>query len=207
MMPDMDGLELCIEVKNTPATAQIPFILLSARGTIEQKTEGYEVGADAYIPKPFHINYLHVRIRKLLEYKSRMQHLIKDQHISTQFIDVDLEDADKKFLEALLKAIEKNLDEPELNAAMLEDALSISKMQLYRKLKSLAGMTPAEFIKRIRLKHAADMLVGSQYTVSEIIYKTGFNSKSYFFREFKKIYQYAPNEYRQRHFEANLPIS
>ena len=206
MMPDMDGLQLCAEVKNTPATAQIPFIILSARGTVENKAEGYEVGADAYIPKPFHINYLHVRIRKLLEYKLKMQHLIKDQHISTQFMDTDIEDTDKKFLESLLKVIENNLNEPDLNASMLEDALAISKMQLYRKLKSLTGMTPAEFVKRIRLKHAADMLLASQYTVSEIFYRTGFNNRSYFFREFKKIYQCAPNEYRQRQFEANMPI-
>ncbi|TDQ09891.1 hybrid sensor histidine kinase/response regulator transcription factor [Pedobacter metabolipauper] len=206
MMPDMNGLELCRKVKQTPATAQIPFVILSARGTEENKAEGYEVGADAYIPKPFQINYLHVRIRKLLDYQSRMQDLIKDQHITTQFMDADIADTDKKFLEALLRAIEENLNEPELNAAVLEEALSISKMQLYRKLKSLAGMTPAEFIKRIRLKHAADMLIASQYTVSEIFYRTGFNNKSYFFREFKKIYHCAPNEYRQQQYEENTPI-
>jgi len=106
----------------------------------------------------------------------------------------------------LLKVIEENLIEPELNAATLEDALSISKMQLYRRLKSLSGMTPAEFIKRIRLKHAADMLIASQYTVSEIFYRTGFNNKSYFFREFKKIYHCAPNEYRQQQYEENTPV-
>ncbi|EDM37209.1 two-component system sensor histidine kinase/response regulator, hybrid ('one-component system') [Pedobacter sp. BAL39] len=206
MMPDMDGLELCRAVKQTPALAQIPFVILSARGTEDHKTEGYEVGADAYIPKPFQINYLQVRIRKLLDYQERMQHLIKDQHITNQFMDADIADADKQFLEALLKAIEQNLNEPDLNAATLEDALSISKMQLYRRLKSLAGMTPAEFIKRIRLKHAADMLLSSQYTVSEIFYRTGFNNKSYFFREFKKIYRCAPNEYRQQYFEENTPI-
>lgn len=204
MMPDMNGLELCKIVKQTPATAQIPFIILSARGTEENKAEGYENGADAYIPKPFHINYLQVRIRKLLDYQERMQNLIKDQHISNQFMDTDIPDTDKHFLESLLKAIEENLNEPELNAAVLEESLSISKMQLYRKLKSLTGMTPAEFIKRIRLKHAADMLRNSQYTVSEIFYRTGFNNKSYFFREFKKLYQCAPNDYRQRQHENNL---
>ncbi|WP_342328873.1 two-component regulator propeller domain-containing protein [Pedobacter sp. FW305-3-2-15-E-R2A2] len=204
MMPDMNGLELCRTVKQTPAMARIPFVILSARGSEDHKTEGYEQGADAYIPKPFQINYLQVRIRKLLDDQLRMEHLIKDQHITNQFMDADIADTDKKFLEELLKVIEKNLNEPELNAATLEDALSISKMQLYRRLKSLAGMTPAEFIKRIRLKHAADMLVNSQYTVSEIFYRTGFNNKSYFFREFKKIYHCAPNEYRQQQYEENI---
>jgi Response regulators consisting of a CheY-like receiver domain and a winged-helix DNA-binding domain len=198
MMPGMNGLELCKTVKQTPAFSQIPFIILSARGTEENKAEGYEFGADAYIPKPFQINYLHVRIRKLLDYQARMKNLIKDQHITNQFMDADIADTDKKFLELLLSAIEQNLNEPELNAATLEQALSISKMQLYRKLKTLAGMTPAEFIKRIRLKHAADMLINSNYTVSEIFYRTGFNNQSYFFREFKKRYQCAPNEYRSQ---------
>lgn len=203
MMPDMDGLELCRTVKQTPAMAQIPFVILSARGSEDHKTEGYELGADAYIPKPFQINYLHVRIRKLLDNQARMDSLIKDQHITNQFVDADIAETDKKFLEALLKVIGNNLSEPDLNSATLEDALSISKMQLYRRLKSLAGMTPAEFIRRIRLKHAADMLIASQYTVSEIFYRTGFNNKSYFFREFKKIYRCAPNEYRQQQYEAN----
>jgi transcriptional regulator GlxA family with amidase domain len=114
----------------------------------------------------------------------------------------DIEDAEKACLESILQVIEKHLDDPELNATTIEKAIFISKMQLYRKLKTLAGMTPAEFIKRIRLKHAADMLLTSQFTVSEIIYRTGFNSKSYFFREFKKIYQLAPNEYRAKQYET-----
>lgn len=205
MMPDMDGLELCRTLKQTPAMAQIPFIILSARGSEDHKAEGYELGADAYIPKPFQINYLLVRIRKLLDYQERMANLIKDQHITTQFMDADIAETDKKFLESLLKVIENNLNEPELNSATIEDALAISKMQLYRRLKNLAGMTPSEFIKRIRLKHAADMLIASQYTVSEIFYRTGFNNKSYFFREFKKIYNCAPNEYRQQQYEENKP--
>lgn len=196
MMPDMDGLELCKYVKTAPATSHIPFIMLSAKSTEENKTEGYEIGADAYIPKPFHINYLLVRIRKLLDYRERMNTLIKDGNINNHFIDADLEQSDKEFLNALVKAVEDNLAEPDLDASKLEESLNISKMQLYRKLKALAGMTPSEFIKRIRLKHASVLLQNSKLTVSEIFYLTGFNNKSYFFREFKKIYHLAPNDYR-----------
>lgn len=203
MMPDMDGLALCNEVKNTPATAQIPFIILSARGTEENKQEGYEVGADAYILKPFNLDYLKLRIRKLLDYHTKMQNLIKDQNIASQFTDAGINESDRSFLESILKVIEGKLDESDLNASVIEDELAISKMQLYRKLKSVAGMTPAEFIKRVRLKYASDMLLNSQFTVSEIIYKTGFNSKSYFFREFKKIYHCAPNDYRARQYESS----
>jgi len=203
MMPDMGGLELCRHLKTAPATCHIPFIMLSAKGTEEHKTEGYETGADAYIPKPFHINYLQMRVRKLLDYRNRMNHLIKDRNINNQFIDVDLEQGDKEFLNALVKAVEDNLAESDLDASKLEEALHISKMQLYRKLKTLAGMTPSEFIKRIRLKHAAVLLQNSKLTVSEIFYMTGFNNKSYFFREFKKIYHLAPNDYRQKQHEGS----
>jgi len=203
MMPDMDGLALCRHVKTVPATCHIPFIMLSARGTEEHKTEGYETGADAYIPKPFHINYLQMRVRKLLDYRNRMNSLIKDRNINNQFIDVDLDQGDKEFLNALVKAVEENLAEPDLDASKLENTLCISKMQLYRKLKTLAGMTPSEFIKRIRLKHAAVLLQNSKLTVSEIFYLTGFNNKSYFFREFKKIYHLAPNDYRQKQYEES----
>ncbi|WP_421942529.1 hybrid sensor histidine kinase/response regulator transcription factor [Pedobacter sp.] len=204
MMPEMDGLDLCKYVKTAPATCHIPFIILSAKGSEEHKTEGYETGADAYIPKPFHVNYLQMRVRKLLDYRNRMNNLIKDGNINNHFVDVDLEQGDKEFLNALVKAVEDNLAESDLDASTLEAALCISKMQLYRKLKTLAGMTPSEFIKRIRLKHAAVLLQNSTLNVSEIFYKTGFNNKSYFFREFKKIYHFAPNDYRQKQHEGIL---
>ena len=203
MMPDMNGLELCRYIKTAPATCHIPFIMLSAKGTEESKIEGYETGADAYISKPFHVNYLQMRVRKLLDYRNRMNHLIKDRNINNQFVDVDLEQGDKEFLNALVNAVEDNLAETDLDASKLEDILCISKMQLYRKLKSLAGMTPSEFIKRIRLKHAAVLLQNSKLNVSEIFYLTGFNNKSYFFREFKKIYHLAPNDYRQKQHEGS----
>ena len=193
MMPDMDGLTLCNKVKNAPATCQIPFIILSAKGSVEHKTEGYEVGADAYIAKPFHIAHLMVRIRKLLEYRQRMHDLFRNnENITT----ADMPDTDKEFIQHLVRIIEEKLDEPELNAAILEKELAMSKMQLYRKLKTMTNMTPGEFIKHIRLKHAAHLLTSTQFTVSEIFYRTGFNNQSYFFREFKKRYLCAPNEYR-----------
>jgi YesN/AraC family two-component response regulator len=195
MMPDMDGLELCNRVKNAPATCQIPFVMLSARGSIDHSIEGYESGADEYIAKPFHVKYLQVRIRKLLEYREKLNEIFN----SNSQIDLsksDLPDADKEFISSLVGIIENHLDDVELNASVLEKELAMSKMQLYRKLKTMTNMTPAEFIKHIRLKHAAHMLVSTQLTVSEIFYRTGFNNQSYFYREFRKRYQCAPNEYR-----------
>jgi YesN/AraC family two-component response regulator len=195
MMPLMDGLELCNRVKELPATCQIPFILLSAKDSIEHKTEGYEVGADAYIAKPFQTAHLLVRIRKLLEYRKRMEELFKS-NATLNLETSDIPDADKIFIDSLVRIIEENLDDVELTAARLEKELSISRMQLYRKLKTITNMTPGEFIKNIRLRHAAHLLVATSLTVSEIFYRTGFNSQSYFYREFKKRYELAPNDYR-----------
>jgi len=196
MMPDMNGLEFCEKIKEAPATCHIPFILLSARGATEQKTEGYEAGADAYIAKPFHTEYLLVRIRKLLEYRKRMHDIFKKDNIYYEIEEEEIVDEDKTFLKNLVRFIEENIDDEKLGPEQLEKHMCMSKMNFYRKIKALSNMTPAEFIRHIRLKEAARLLTTTQLTVSEIFYKTGFNNQSYFFREFKKLYQCSPNEYR-----------
>jgi signal transduction histidine kinase/ligand-binding sensor domain-containing protein/DNA-binding response OmpR family regulator len=198
LMPNMNGLELCNKVKNVPATCHIPFILLSARGSEDHHMEGYEVGADAYIAKPFHTAHLKLRIRKLLEYRQKLHDLFADERAADLFGESGITNDDKAFLAKLMQIIEENLDEPELNAVFVEKAFSMSKMQLYRKLKTLTAMTPGEFIKHTRLKHAAQLLVSTHLSVLEIFYRTGFNNQSYFFREFKKRYNCAPNEYREQ---------
>ncbi len=197
MMPGMDGLALCDKVKNAPATCHIPFIILSAKGTIEQRNEGYEVGADAYIAKPFHPSHLLVRVRNLLEQRERL-HKRLQQADSIEGVIRTGNPEEERFLEPLVAHIMQHLEDPELNASILEEALSLSRMQLYRKLKTISGMTPSEFIRHIRLKHATDLLANTALTVNEIFYQTGFNNQSYFFREFKKHYGCSPNEYRSR---------
>ncbi|WP_207432182.1 hybrid sensor histidine kinase/response regulator transcription factor [Sabulibacter ruber] len=199
MMPEMDGLELCSRLKNTPETCHIPVVLLTARGTLEEKVEGYDAGADAYIPKPFHTAHLMVRVRKLLEYKNRLHQLFQKDSFSISLDEDQLENTDKEFLSKVLNRIEAHLDNPDMNAALLEKELMLSKMQLYRKLKALSAMTPAEFIKHVRLQKAAALLQNTNLSVSEIFYQTGFNNQSYFFREFKKRYECSPNEYRAHH--------
>ena len=196
MMPNMSGLELCNKMKNAPATCQVPFIILSSRGSEDHHMEGYEVGADAYITKPFQTAYLRLRIRKLLEYRQKLLDLFSNDKGTEMLVESDLIAGDKEFLTKMVKVIDENLGETELNAVFLEKTFNMSKMQLYRKLKTLTGMTPGEFIRNIRLKEAAHLLATTQLNVTEIFYRTGFNNQSYFFREFRKRYNYAPNEYR-----------
>jgi signal transduction histidine kinase/ligand-binding sensor domain-containing protein/DNA-binding response OmpR family regulator len=198
MMPNMNGLELCNKIKNELPTCQIPFILLTARGSEDHRIEGYEAGADAYIPKPFNTTHLKVRIRKLLEYRQKLHEIFKNNLSSDLLSETEIPESDKNFLLKLVKVIEQNLEDIELNAAFLEKEFCLSKMQLYRKLKTLTAMTPGEFIKHIRLKNTAQLLTTTNLTVTEIFYRTGFNNQSYFFREFKKRYNCAPNEYREQ---------
>jgi signal transduction histidine kinase/ligand-binding sensor domain-containing protein/DNA-binding response OmpR family regulator len=196
MMPDMDGLTLCKKVKNTPSTCHIPFLLLSARSTPDQKHEGYECGADAYVAKPFNTAHLLLRVRKLLDYQQQLHTLFSADAPATVNAEEIPNGTDKDFIVKVVEIIEKNISEQELNAALIEEQLSMSKMQLYRKMKSLTNMTPGEFIRQHRVRKAASLLVQTDLTVSEIFYQTGFNNQSYFFREFKKQYGCSPNEYR-----------
>ena len=207
MMPNMNGLELCNAMKNATTTCQIPFILLSARGSEDHRMEGYEVGADAYIAKPFNTAHLKIRIRKLLEYHQKLHNLFKENTTEKILDDAEIPDGDKAFLMKMVKIITEKLDEPELSATLLEKEFCLSKMQLYRKLKTLTGMTPGEFIRHLRLKQAAHLLINTNYNVSEIFFKTGFNNQSYFFREFKKRYNCAPNEYRSQQNNPLFPIT
>lgn len=204
MMPKMNGLELCHKIKETVSTCQIPFVLLSARGSQEQHMEGYEVGADAYIDKPFNAAHLKLRIRKLLEYREKLHNLFSNNQETDLYLlkEPEIEDADKSFLTSVVKLIEENIASQELTAAFLEKEVFLSKMQLYRKLKTLTNMTPGEFIKSIRLKTTANLLLNTNLNVLEIFYQTGFNNQSYFFREFKKRYQCTPNEYREQNHIA-----
>jgi DNA-binding response OmpR family regulator len=208
MMPNMNGLELCNKMKNAPATCQVPFIILSARGSEDHHMEGYEVGADAYIAKPFHTTHLKLRVRKLLEYREKLLNLFKGEEVSNVLVASDLATGDKDFLTKLVAVIDENISETSLNAVLLEKTFNMSKMQLYRKLKTMTGMTPGEFIKHIRLKQAANLLVSTSLNVTEIFYRTGFNNQSYFFREFRKRYNCAPNEYREQQTSlSQTPLS
>lgn len=198
MMPDFDGLQLCSMIKSTPESCHIPFVILSARGTLQQQTEGYELGADAYIPKPFQIEHLLIRVQNLLEYREKLHSFFNNSKQADLLGVNDINDSDKRFIEKAVGIIEDNLLE-DLDGAFLENALNLSKIQLYRKIKTLSNMSPTELIRHVRLQKSAVLLTTSDLTVSEIFYRTGFNNKTYFFREFKRVYNCSPNAYRGKH--------
>lgn len=197
LMSDMDGLSLCTKVKNNMATCHIPFLLLSARNSAEQKLEGFEAGADGYLTKPYNPASLIRKIKELIDYRENIQQVLnKDQYYQT-INHNGLKAEDQVFLNQVIKFISENMADTDLDAGQLEKELSLSRMSLYRRLMALTNMTPAEFIRHLRLRQAATLLRTTSLTVSEIYYQTGFNNQSYFYREFKKAYHTSPKEFRE----------
>ena len=197
LMPEMDGLELTSLIKTDINTSHIPVILLTAKAEMEHRIEGLEVGADSYIPKPFNPRHLMVRIEKLIASNERFRKSFRE-YITPQPRSELLEGltpVDQKLLTGLIDYIEENIQDSTLNADHLSVQISMSKTQLYRKIKALTGLTPHGLIKYLRLKKAANELKESEKTVSEIFYETGFNNRSYFYRSFKEAFGVPPGDY------------
>lgn len=198
IMPDMDGLTLCKKVKENIQTSHIPVILLTAKGEIENRIEGLQVGADSYIPKPFHPEHLFIRIEKLIE---RMEMIRKKFR---NFADLELTQLspgigarDDDFFSKITHCIQLHLCEPEFNADTIAEEVGMSKASLYKKVKTITSLTPHGLIKQYRLKKAADLLRNSGMSVSEVIFETGFNSRSYFYKSFNEMFHCHPKGFER----------
>lgn len=195
MMPRIDGCQLCLMVKNDLRTSHIPLILLTARTAEEQKLEGLETGADDYITKPFNFDILALRIKKLLEIRNKKQEKFKQQ-IEPNPSEITITSLDEKLITRAIEYVEKNIDRSELSVEELSHELGMSRVHLYKKLTSITGKTPVEFIRVLRLKRAAQLLRESQLNVSEIAYTVGFNNPKYFSKYFKEEFGILPSEYK-----------
>ena len=200
IMKGMDGIELTRRIKNDINTSHIPLIMLTAKAEIEDRIEGLEVGADSYIPKPFHPRHLMIRVEKLISRRELFRKTFSemDENISYSELLNGLTPFDQKIIRSLVEYIDKNLQLTDLNANSLAHHVAMSKTQLYRKIKALTGLTPHGLINNLRLKKAAKTLKLSQKTVSEVYYETGFNSRSYFYQTFKATYGVPPGDYKER---------
>lgn len=203
MMPELDGIELCEKIKSNNKTCHIPFIMLTAKDSVLHRIKGLESGANSYIPKPFHPDHLLVRIQKLLEEKELIRnHFLQDSFIEN-LTDISIDDDEKDFIQKVINLIQLNIENENLQSSFLEKKLGMSSSYLYRKIKQLIGFSPGDLIRTIRLKHAAELLQKSTLTVSEVCYKSGFNNRSYFYREFKKMYDCTPKNYQVK-YKSNL---
>ena len=193
MMPVMDGLQFCKQLKEDSITSHIPVILLTARSTEEQQMEGYEHGADAYITKPFNACLLVVRIYNLLKNRQTLKLADdgkkeeKQPKIATQ---------DKLFADALKDTFQKHMSNPELKMDELGDELGMSRVQLYRKVKALTGLSPVELLREMRLQKAYTLINTTTKSISQIAYDVGFNTPSYFSNCFKKQFGLYPTDLR-----------
>lgn len=196
MMPEMDGLELCRNIKGNLETSHIPIILLTAKNSTEDRIECYNAGANAYISKPFELKVLEARINNFLAEKKNKQEEFRSD-IDTNFDLLDASAIDKEFLEKVIGVVQENLSSSSFDIVQLADTLAMSKSSLYRKTKAITGLSPVEFIRNIRLKQGVNMLKNKSVTVSEVAYACGFSNPKYFATCFKDEFGITPKEYQK----------
>lgn len=197
MMPIMDGIKFCKMLKSNIKTSHIPVILLTARTSLIFKVDGYESGADDYVTKPFESNLLRIRVENLIKQREKLRKLYGGSN--TAEIEpslISFTSADEKFINEALASVEKNIANSEYNVQDLGKDVGMSRMQLYRKLKSMLGQSANEFIRTIRLKRAAQLLEAKEFTVAEVTYMCGFTDLQYFRKCFRKQFGVNPSEYQ-----------
>ena len=198
MMPVMDGLTFCTRLKQHEATSHIPVLLLTARSSEQQYIEGLQTGADMYMTKPFSVDLLLANIASLLANRQKLRQLFKaDKETDHPVIAEPTASPDRRFLDAFLKAMEKHMGNINLKIEDLGDEVGLSRVQLYRKVKALTGMTPVEILRETRLKRAMQLLKTTDKTVSEIANEVGFATPGYFSSCFKKLYDKYPTDVRE----------
>ena len=197
MMPGMSGVELTRAIKENVETSHIPVVLLTARTSDEVRTESYEQGADAYLTKPFLTEMLLARVRNLLdEREKRMKSFSSGADVSPMHVTITT--VDQKLMARIMECLEKNMDNADYSVEQLAADVGMHRMNLYRKIQSLYGMTPSEFIRTMRLKRAAQIIADDpNLNVAEVAYMVGFNTPKYFTKYFKELFGVLPSQYKK----------
>jgi YesN/AraC family two-component response regulator len=194
MMPGLNGIELCSTIKQDQQLSHIPMILLTASSSSENKIKGLESGADDYISKPFDKDVLVARIANLLQNRSNLQSYFYNT-ITLKSVNVTISDEYKHFLEKCIEIVEQHITDENFNIKTLASEIGMSHSNLYRKIKSLSGYTVNSFIRYIRLRKAAELLIQSDMNVNEVAIETGFNSIKYFRDQFFKLFGANPSDF------------
>ena len=209
MMPEKDGIEMTRELRADMTTSHIPIVLLTAKTSIESKLEGLEYGADDYITKPFSATYLKARVKNLLTQRQKLQGIYRD-NLMTGNPTVDsteetveekgpeMSPNDRKFMDKLVDLMEKNMDNGDLVVDDLVQELAVSRSVFFKKLKTLTGLAPIEFIKEMRIKRAVQFIEMGEYSMTQISYMVGINDPRYFSKCFKQKMGMTPTEYRDK---------
>lgn len=195
MMPGIDGLDCCRRLKKEVNTSHIPVLMLTACSLDEQRVSGFNCGAEAYLSKPFNPSVLIAQVKSLIENRKRVRQVFGD---IVSVAEENISDTDKEFMVRLKKAISDRMDDSELTVEYLGELFGMSRVQLYRKVKTMTNYTPVEIIRITRLKAAQQILATSDMTVAEVAYKVGFSSPSYFAKCYKEYFGEVPNDTRSR---------
>ncbi|MBQ8484144.1 MAG: response regulator [Bacteroidales bacterium] len=211
MMPDMEGTEMVRILKDDMNTSHIPVILLTARSNIESRIEGMEIGADDYITKPFSAAYLKARIVNIMEQRRKLQ----EKYCASLMNPCNnagctdekekapvLSSADRRFMDKVLEVIETNIDNGSLTVDDIASELNMSRSVFFKKLKTITGLSPVEFLRDIRMKRAAELILTGEYTMSQVAYMVGINDSHYFSKCFKQQFGVTPTQYRNEALKA-----
>jgi len=194
MMPNMDGIEFCKQLKTNIKTSHIPVILLTARVDRDSKHQGIETGADDYISKPFEMDYLVLRIKNLLKIREQLRKVFQTNN-KLDPSAVTVTSLDEKFITSLMDAIKKGIPNPEFNINSLEMEMGMSHANFYTKIKSLTGQSGKEILQDMRMKRANQLLTDTKdIRVSDVAYMVGFTNPKYFSKCFKEKYGVSPSE-------------
>ena len=200
MMPRMDGTQLCRQLKSNIETSHLPIIMLTAKVSVQAKTEGMESGADVYLEKPFAVKQLHLQIENILrlrqQFYQRMRSIEGFNATTADAADrpLGLNQHDLQFIESLQKSVQENMRDEEFSIDTLAEQLNLSRSSFYRKIKALTGMTPTDYLKNARMNEAARLLT-SGLRSSEVAERVGFTSSSYFAKCFRAQFGCLPKDY------------
>jgi signal transduction histidine kinase/ligand-binding sensor domain-containing protein/DNA-binding NarL/FixJ family response regulator len=195
MMPKMDGFDMCKALKTEFDTCHIPIVLLTARSREEDLINGYQHGADAYLPKPFKMTILKARIKNLLETKERLKEKFSKLGAILPSEKLTTNSLDEAFIEKTTKVILDNISDPDFKLENVLKAVGIGRSQFYRKIQSITGQNPSNFIRSTRLRYASELLLNSAYSIKEVTHMTGFNSTAYFSKTFRELFNVSPSEF------------
>ena len=214
MLPNgLSGIDLCRRLKKDEMLSETPIIMLTAKGEEDNKVQGLDAGADDYITKPFSSTYLKTRILSLLRQRKQLQdlylsklseHTQEEDHINGwEPSQPQVTPYDEQFMQQVMAFMEEQMDNTDITIDDFANKLMLSRTVFYRKLKSIVGLTPVDFVCEMRIKRAAQLIEKSEYSFSQIAYMTGFNDPKYFSRRFKKIMGVTPTEYKERKGDAS----
>lgn len=197
MMPQMNGLEFCRQIKGDIQTNHIPIIMLTAKNAVDDQIECYKAGAESYIAKPFEMKILQARIDNLLQSREQSRQSFRSK-MEINISNLNYQTSDEEFLNNAMQCVERHIQESEFDTVQMANELHISRSTLSRKCKVISGCTPLEFIRNIKLKYACALLKKKTISISEVAYATGFSSPKYFTKCFKEEFGMTPTEYQSQ---------